>query len=514
MSRTEGTSCLQVTQGRVTRDIPVQKGDTILDALRRAGINTPEAPCAGNGACGKCLVNAAGRGPVLACRTPVTGSCRVILPEQNEGAVIADAGLAFSFPLSPTPGLGAAVDIGTTTVVAHLHELSTGARLGTRSGVNVQRAFGHDVISRIQYANDHPDGLARLTQAIRDQLGDLLAGLCAQAGRSMDQLRTVTIAANTVMEHIYAGLSPASIAAAPFTPLSLFGNWADGAAFGLGAQAQVYLAPAVAGYVGGDITAGLLACGAHLTQTPALFLDVGTNGEMALGSARDGFLCCAAAAGPAFEGAAISQGMSAAHGAISRVELTGGRVAVTVLGGGEARGICGSGLVDALAVMLELGAVDETGRLLPPDEAPDAALPWLEEDEEEKVSFRLTPGVAVTEADVRQLQLAKAAIAAGIRTLLEEARLTEDQVERVYLAGGFGNYIRRESAAAIGLLPPSMVERIVGVGNAAGQGAAAALLSQEARRCLDALPGSCRYIELSGHKGFNGHYIDCMMFGA
>ncbi|MGN1004409.1 MAG: ASKHA domain-containing protein [Oscillospiraceae bacterium] len=502
---------LTVIGNGTRREIDAREGETVLAALRRAGLTAPEAPCGGNGTCKKCLVTVDGR-EVLACRTAVTGDHTVVIPEQNAGAVIADAGRGVDFPLTPGEGLGAAVDIGTTTVVVHLYDRTSGALLGTRSGVNRQRAFGADVISRIQYAMTQADGLEQLTAAIRGQLNGYLAELCAAAGRELDELSTVTVAANTVMEHIYAGLSPASIAAAPFTPLSLFGEWQDGGAFGLPEHTRVCLAPAVAGYVGGDITAGILASGAYRAEQPVLFLDVGTNGEMALGSADGGFLCCATAAGPAFEGAAISQGMSACDGAVSRVELTDGRVAVSVLGGGKATGVCGSGLVDALAVMLELGAVDETGRLLPPDEAPEEALPYLEEDEDGGVRFRLAGDVCITDADVRQLQLAKAAIAAGICTLLDEAGLTEDDIACLYLAGGFGNYIRRESAAAIGLLPPSMVERIVGVGNSAGQGAAAALLSAQARDILDGLPGRCRYIELSGHKAFNDYYIDCMMF--
>ena len=505
-------STLTVHNSGTTRTVPAREGESILSALQSAGMAAPDAPCGGNGTCKKCLVQVDGLGEVLACRTAVTGDMTVTIPQQNTGAVVAREGAKVDFPITPRPGLGVAVDIGTTTVVAHLYDLQTGTHLGTRSGMNCQRPFGADVISRIQYTIDQPDGLERLSAAIRGQIAGYVDHLCAAAGRPVEEVTAVTVAANTVMEHIYAGLSPASIAAAPFTPLSLFGDERSGAEVGLHSGCTVYLAPAEAGYVGGDITAGILASGASKAQRPVLFLDIGTNGEMALGSAADGFVCCATAAGPAFEGAVISQGMAACDGAISAVEWDGTSLNLTVLGGGEAVGICGSGLVDALAVMLDMGAVDETGRLLPPDEAPAAALPYLTEDEDETVSFRLTDTVAVTAADVRQLQLAKAAIAAGIRTLLDDAGLTEDDVDTLYLAGGFGNYIRRESAAAIGLLPASMVERIASVGNTAGQGAAAVLLSEQARKELDALPDRCRYLELSGHKKFNEFYIECMMF--
>jgi len=505
-------SILTVHYNGTTRAIPAREAESILSALQSAGIAAPDAPCGGNGTCKKCLVHVDGLGEVLACRTAVSGDMTVTILQQNAGAVVAREGANIPFEISPRPGLGVAVDIGTTTVVAHLYDRTSGAHLGTRSGMNCQRPFGADVISRVQYTTDHPDGLERLSAAIRGQIAGYIDQLCAAAGRPVDEVRVVTIAANTVMEHIYAGLSPATIAVAPFTPLSLFGTEYDGAQVGLHEGCTVYLAPAEAGYVGGDITAGILACGASKAEKPVLFLDIGTNGEMALGSAADGFVCCATAAGPAFEGAVISQGMAACDGAISAVEWNGTELNLTVLGGGEAVGICGSGLVDALAVMLELGAEAETGRLLPPDEAGDAAQPYLAADEDENVSFRLTDTVAVTAADVRQLQLAKAAIAAGIQTLLDDAGLDEDDVDTLYLAGGFGNYIRKQSAAAIGLLPPSMVERIASVGNTAGQGAAAVLLSEQARQELDRLPDNCRYLELSGHKKFNDFYIECMMF--
>ena len=505
-------SILTVHHNGTAATVSAVEGESILSALQKAGVAAPDAPCGGNGTCKKCLVQVEGLGEVPACRTLVCGDMTVTVPRHNTGAVVTREGAGIAFPVTPRAGLGLAVDIGTTTVVAHLYDLQTGERLATRSGMNCQRPYGADVISRIGYTMEHSDGLERLSKAIREQIAGYLTDLCAAADRRPDEVKWAVIAANTVMEHLYAGLDPASIAAAPFTPLSLFGDQRRGDEVGLAESCTVYLAPAMAGYVGGDITAGLLVCGAAKAEKPVLFLDIGTNGEMALGSAADGFLCCATAAGPAFEGAAISQGMAACDGAVSAVEWDGSGLNLTVLGGGEAAGICGSGLVDALAVMLELGAVDETGRLLPPDEAPDKALPYLEEDEEEQVSFRLTDSVAVTAADVRQLQLAKAAIAAGIQTLLAEAGLTEDDVDTLYLAGGFGNYIRKERAAAIGLLPASMVERIVSVGNAAGQGAAAALRSEQARDELDALPRICRYLELSGHKKFNEFYIECMMF--
>ena len=524
---------LTVSYRGVRHTAEAEVGETLLSALQRAGFRAVEAPCGGNGTCGKCLVAAAGAlSPAgsreralllpgetrrLACRARVLGDCTAVLEDPDAGAVVAASGSQLSFPLDPPAGrkgLGLAIDVGTTTVAARLYCLETGAVLGTAGGMNRQRAFGADVISRIQYGIAHPEGLLQMSGAIRDQIAGYARALCAEAGRAPDELRSYVVAANTVMEHILAGLSPASIATAPFTPLSLFGTSLPASDLGLpGApEAELYLAPAAAGYVGGDVTAGLLACGACRAEQPVLFLDVGTNGEMALGN-RAGFTTCAAAAGPAFEGAEISRGMSGAAGAVSRVWLEEGALRFSVLGGGSPKGICGSGLIDALAVMLELGAVDDTGRLLDVDEAAAAARPYLGEDGDGPLFWLdRASGLAVTAADVRKLQLAKAAVAAGIRTLLEDRGMDEADVSALYLAGGFGSYIRRESAGAIGLLPQSLLSRTAGVGNTALTGAAAVLLSRAARAELEDLQGRCAYLELSTHPRFSGHFIDCMTF--
>ncbi|MCQ5030132.1 ASKHA domain-containing protein [Flavonifractor sp. DFI.6.63] len=518
-----------------THTIEGRSGETLLSALQRAGLREPEAPCGGNGTCGKCLAAVsgavtpadaqerallpAGGERRLACRTRLTGDCSVTLDALRQACVVCEGA---SRPVSLQPwvavpecgGLGAAADIGTTTVVVTLYDLTTGALLGTEGGMNRQRVFGADVISRIQYANTAPDGLARMTSAIREQVSQAVCALCGRAGRSTGEVLAVTAVGNTIMEHLFAGRSPASIAAAPFTPQDRFGavcSPGDGF-FPAFPQAQVYLAPAVAGYVGGDITAGLYASGAWLAERAVLFLDIGTNGEMALGT-KDGFTTCATAAGPAFEGAEISRGMSGVAGAVDRVWLDGGAPRFSVIGGGAPAGICGSGLVDALAVLLRMGAVDGTGRLLPPDEAPAGLEEWLEEDAR-GVTFWLdrTHDIGVTEADVRKLQLAKAAIAAGIRTLLEHTQQTMQAVSVLYLAGGFGSRIDKENAGAIGLLPPELVARTRCVGNSASAGAAAALLSRQARDELTAIRDKCRYLELSTEAAFTRHYVDCMLF--
>lgn len=503
---------ITIRQNGQTRQAQAESGTLLSDLLRREGLPVPLV-CGGLGRCGKCRVQLNGSW-VLACRTEIQGNAQVTLPESPQSLAVAQTARGIQFPLTPGTGLGAAVDIGTTTVVLYLLDLETGAQLAVVSGENSQRSFGADVISRIQ-ACGRPDGLEKLSNLIRGQIQQFLEQACRQAGRTPREVTRLSVAGNTVMEHLFAGLDPTPIGVVPFTPASLFGTEAPAADFGLtaGEGATVYLAPCVAGYVGGDITAGLLSCGIHRQQNPCLFLDLGTNGEMAIGS-REGFVTCAVAAGPAFEGGEITCGSTAVPGAVNRVWLEDNRLRYSTLGGGPAKSICGSGLLDLLAALLDTGAVDETGYFsLPEEYEGTVSLPGLGEEEDAGCLW-LDPAreVKFTARDVRKLQLAKGAVAAGIKTLLAETGLREEDIHKVYLAGGFGAFLSRESACRLGLLPPSMLDRIESMGNSAGRGAADWLLSQQARQELKDVAESCRYLELSGDQTFGEFYIDCMGF--
>ena len=500
-----------------TYTLSARPGQSILDAIRTHGGLTVHAPCGGQGTCGKCtvfLVGDGGETPVLACRTAAEEGMTVRLPSAAPLAVKTSA----EEDAAPTPtdgecGLGVACDIGTTTVVCHLVDLATGKTLATVGEGNAQRPYGGDVISRIKASME--GCRPALTAAITGQLDRMIRALCASAGADVGEVRRMAVAANTTMCHLLAGLAPDGMGAAPFTPLSLFGEDYEARALGLPFDGPVYLAPAVSGYVGGDITADLLAADLDRAEKPVLLIDVGTNGEMALGCG-DRFVCCSTAAGPAFEGAQISCGMTAAPGAISSVEYREGQLVCPVIGGGEGTGLCGSGLIDAVAVMLDLGALDETGRMMDVEEdegdIPDAALPYLFLTEEEEPAFRLAEGVWITQSDVRKLQLGKGAIAAGARVLMDECGLTCKDIGGLLLAGGFGSYIRPESAARIGLIPAPLLPVTRAVGNTAALGARMALVSREGRQRLDALQKNMEYRELSGLAAFNTAYMEAMMF--
>lgn len=479
--------------------IKIKSGGSLAADSRRSllenlalGGEELHAPCGGNGTCRRCKVLVSGPcrdmegklreysgEEVLACRVYPAGELLVETGSTGGEQVRTDA-----VDIPPLgAGLGLAVDIGTTTVAAYLYDLSDGKCIARRGAMNAQRSFGSDVISRIGYAS-RPEGLEALSKAVRAQIAAMAKEMCGD----LKKISYVSLAGNTVMEHLVCGLSPESIGVAPFRPQSLFGEEYPGEKILPGFDCPVYICPAVAGYVGGDITAGLLACGADRAEETLLFIDIGTNGEMALGD-KNGYISCATAAGPAFEGAEIECGSPARTGAINQVEKD---LSFTVMGGGEPESICGSGLIDAAAALLYNEELDETGRL-----------------EEEKYFF--SEKVFLSGMDIRQVQLAKAAVRAGIETLLDKTGKSYGDISRVLIAGGFGAYMRMESACAIGLLPPPLLDRISHVGNSAGKGAALCL-HPDMRERLTALWKKCGYLELSSSADFNDNYIEAMMF--
>ena len=485
-------------------------GETLLARIGAAGVYL-DAPCGGQGKCGKCLVRLGKDGKkALACRTQIDGDVDVYLPDETE-MQIADTGAGAESPTAErATRLGVAIDIGTTTVVAHLTDTDTRARLATASGVNAQRPFGADVISRIQYCAENGHGT--LTRLIREQLAKLIRATCATFGARTEDIEYISIAANTIMGHLAAGYSPVGMGVVPFTPVSLFGDeLAAPDELRVAKDARVYYAPAISSYVGGDITAGMLAAGLEGDPGPSVYLDIGTNGEIVL-KIGDKYYCCATAAGPAFEGAEITMGMAAVGGAINHVEWNG-EIKLSIIGDTVPRGLCGSGLLDALAILLETGAVDETGRLLDRSEIGHEIAGYMGKIDGKNI-FRLTSdgSVYMTASDIRKLQLAKSAIAAGIQTLLRHTGISEDQVKSFVLAGGFGSFMDQYSAARIGLFPKSFVPVAKTMGNTAGEGAALALCSESARATLEDIRARCEYIELSSSAVFNEQFVEQMMF--
>jgi uncharacterized 2Fe-2S/4Fe-4S cluster protein (DUF4445 family) len=432
-------------------------------------------------------------------------------------AVVVDGAVLSVEALRPgARALGLGVDLGTTTVVCRLVDLVSGERLGSRSDLNAQRSFGADVISRIAAA-ESAEGLESLRSRITSQIASMARALTEEAGAAREDLVSIAIAGNTTMLHLLAGAPPDAIARTPFTPVFLGRRVESAAALGFVGHpgCAAILLPGVSGYVGADIVAGIMAIGLHEAEGRSFFLDLGTNGEIAFGG-KAGIICCATAAGPAFEGAGIEKGTGGVTGAIDSVWVEDGSIRFGTIGNAPATGICGSGLVDALAVFLDCRLVDDTGRVVDEDERralPPALAAMVEEGPRGPVVFLdRGRGIYLSQADVRAAQLAKAAIAAGIDTLLRVAGLGLGEVDRLYLAGGFGSLLDVRSATRIGLLPPELADRVIVVGNASGAGATAACISRRRLEDCDRARAACSYVELSSRPDFNEAYVERMMF--
>jgi uncharacterized 2Fe-2S/4Fe-4S cluster protein (DUF4445 family) len=417
-----------------------------------------------------------------------------------------------------------AVDLGTTTVVATLLDLSTGTPAAVRSTLNRQQMFGADVISRISATMLDPQALDRLSAAAKETVADLVHDVCEEAGIPQRQVYEVALAGNATMVHLLLGIDPEALGVAPFIMSAK--TFPDLLASDLGVdahpRARAFVFPALGAYVGGDIVAGMLAAGMDRDRRLRLFIDVGTNCEIVLGDASR-LVSTAAPAGPAFEGASIRCGMRAADGAIEGVKLTLDDVRLQVIGDVEPRGLCGSGLVDAVAALVDIGLLDSSGRLLARADA-DRTHPGLAErliDLGGERAFALHwhgdvgdagNAVYLSQRDVRELQFGKAAIATGWRLLLEEIGADVSDVQQVLLAGSFGSYLSPSSAVRIGLVPKVPVLRIVSAGNVAGEGAKMTLLSVREREGARTLLEEVRYVELSDRPDFNDRFIDQLAF--
>ena len=410
---------------------------------------------------------------------------------------------------------GIAFDIGTTTVVGYLIDLNTGRELARASRLNGQQPWGADVLSRASHALETATGVRDLQRAVVDTLNQIIQECCARVDPR--HVYYATVVGNSLMHHLALGITPATIAVSPYLAVTREAVQLRATELGLALpNARVYFLPLIGAYVGADTLAVIMATGLDESAEIRLAVDIGTNGEMALGS-RGRILACSAPAGPAFEGAAIRHGMRATLGAIDRVRLQDD-VQVWTIGDIPPRGICGSGLIDALDQMLKAGLVSPAGRLLPRPTL-EGRLPaplltrLVEGDHGWEFVLSRKPSLVITQGDVRQLQLAKGTILCGVRILMEELGVEPSQIAGVSLAGAFGNFVDKRSALGIGMLPSTIpAERIQGVGNAAGQGSRMTLLATSIRRRAEALARRVDYFELSKHPRFEDIFLESLAF--
>jgi len=420
---------------------------------------------------------------------------------------------------------GISFDIGTTTVVGTIVDLSTGRTVSHASRLNAQVVHGEDTISRIQHAITASDGRRDMYEKIRDVMNGIIADAAEKAGIAADSVYEAVLAGNTTMSHLFLGLDPTGLSQIPFVPVSnaAVDLRASDAGIAIHPRGNVHVLPNIAGFVGSDTVGVMLACNYLDDGGPSqLAVDVGTNGELAVRHKGE-LMVCSTAAGPALEGAALRSGMRAANGAIEHVRITPERVECDVIGDSRPIGVCGSGIIDLVAELLNAGVVDQYGAIGDPESLRGRVYDHLIErivTVDDQPAFVVSRGdggdggrdVLITQRDVRQIQLAKGAIAAGITLILREMDLSPDDLDEILLAGAFGNYIDKKSAQRIGLLPKLPLEKIRFVGNAASTGAKMALLSMSARSDADRIRFRTRHLELANLPGFMNELSDSMLF--
>lgn len=483
----------------------VKKGILVSEVLQEeTGFRMP---CAGHGRCGKCKVQAWGMlsdpnekerkyltehelelGIRLACQTSVLGECTICSLDAGDMEVVMGS-TKITEGVSLFQKIGAAVDIGTTTLAVSVYDKS--GLIGQAGSVNPQVAYGADVISRIEQSLNGKG--EQLAQAVRSQIADLLRKVCENVGYSVEEIDTLVITGNTAMLYLLTNKNPVELSRAPFIADWLAGEWVLAEELELGCpNANVYLPHCISAFVGADITMALLQTDICKDEKKRLLVDIGTNGEVALWTGEK-LLCCSTAAGPAFEGTGLSMGMTASAGAISKVTLRDGAFQVQVIGNQQPIGICGSGVIDAISCLLQSEIMDETGFL---------------EDEEVTIAGI----VKMTQEDIRKIQLAKSAICAGIEAALNKEGISTEDLDELLVAGGFGSKIDLENAMNIGLLPRMDAKKIKVCGNAALAGAEMLLCNRESVKMEKEIVQISQSLNLATDSFFQDRYIEGMLF--
>ena len=539
----------KITFSPVGTSVDTERGWTILDAARKAGV-VLESPCNGTGTCGKCrvtLIVPNGDASVLACQTLVqedsvvevasgweSESVRVLVTGASVAKEIdpfvrkelsADARETFVYAgdrviareQGDTTGLlyGAVVDIGTTTLVVTLVNLTDGREMASTSALNPQSLHGQDVLSRIKLAS-RKEGLTLLFRQFLSETDRMIGELSGRSGVSRKNIYEVVYSGNTAMLHLATNTDPSSLGRYPYTPAFRGGDYLPlptGEGLGVADCACLYIPPIISGFVGADITSGVLATRLHEREGIALLIDIGTNGEMIL-AGRGRLVAASTAAGPAFEGMNITFGMRAGIGAIESFEIEGDAgLSMGIIGEGEARGICGSGLLDVVGDLVGHGAIDRNGRL---GNIVNGSLPTALKErlgkKDGKAVFFLSDAVYLSQGDVRQVQLAKGAIRTGIEYLLLHARIGPDEVDEVLIAGAFGFHLREKNLLEIGLLPGPFKGKIRFVGNTSKTGGIAFLLNKRYRDEMKKVVEAVRTIELADYPNFDRNFVNFMRF--
>lgn len=416
-----------------------------------------------------------------------------------------------------------AFDIGTTTIVGYLLDAKTGKEIAVSSMLNPQSQFGADVIERSNYSL--ANGVDNLSSLVRGALNDLIDSACKKAEITPEEIYMISVVGNTCMHHLFAGISPGALVHSPYNPSVSESMYLPASHYGIHINkvGQIMLLPNIAGFVGADTVGVLLATEFDTLDKMSLMIDIGTNGEMVMGT-KDRMIACSTAAGPAFEGAKIACGMRGAKGAIDHLTFEGTKLSYSTIDNAKPIGLCGSGLMDAVTILLENGIIDEMGRLMDPDEfetevaiANSSRIVML--GERNKVFMLATEEesgngqpVYLSQKDIREVQLAKSAMAAGITLLADTLGIEINDIQQIMIAGAFGNYMNPHSACALGMIPSELEDRIVPIGNAAGEGSKIAILNQKEFHRSERIARGCEFLELATHPDFQDCYVDGLEF--
>jgi uncharacterized 2Fe-2S/4Fe-4S cluster protein (DUF4445 family) len=542
--------------------LEVAPGISLLDAARQGGILV-ESPCNGNGTCGKCKVKILHQnggvptndsssvitaeeqqqGIVLACNTTVDSDMTVEILDRKDSCnvQIIQHGISLDIAIENTiskrydansnktevwaqgkllgleaanttrDNYGLVVDIGTTTLVAALFDLNNGLELGSVAMLNPQSHHAQDVLSRIKYASNEA-GLALMHTEFIDVLNGMIRDLAKQTGIGANQIYEIIFSGNTCMLHLALGVDPSSLGKFPYTPVITGGDQYPASEYKIAVSqfAQIYLPPVMSAYVGADITSGILAAQLKEQKGLTLFVDVGTNGEMVLAS-NGNLIATSTAAGPAFEGMNIEYGMRAAPGAIEKFTITdNGAIEFKTIGDQSPVGICGSGLLDIVGELVEHGFIQKNGKLSQSTTRPELADRLIKNMG--KTVFEITGDISLSQKDIRQVQLAKGAIRAGIEALLAKNNVLPEMVDQVYIAGSFGYHLNPESLINIGMLPPVFQDKIEFLGNTSKTGGQALLLNNSSRQKMSAVVAGVEVLELATIEKFDKLFVSCLNF--
>ncbi len=477
------------------KTLECKSGENLLQVLRRNGILVA-AECGGNGTCLKCKVMI-GSDEVLACQTIVKGDMEINLPGEFYSGL--EDSFHRSYEIEKQVGYGIALDLGTTTIAAYLLNLETGGELDRVSVLNAQAAYGSDVVTRIQKCGE--GFLEELHLAVTNEINGIIKDF--KNNYELKEINRMVVSGNTVMLHLLADVNPISMGIAPYDPVFLDRKKLKGSEIGIEIP-EVTLLPSISGYLGSDLTAGILACGLNEQKGNALLVDLGTNGEIIL-KTNTGIYGVSTAAGPAFEGAKIECGLGGVPGAVSKVSYDEGIFIAETIEGKRMQGICGSGLIDLISLLVKEGLIDETGAF---DASSQGGLSNFLKDGK----FWLNENVWLSQKDIREFQLAKSAVASGIETLIETVGLKLSEIDTVFLAGGFCFYVNKENASRLGLIPRVLKNKIVCVGNSSGLGAKMALSNSKYLLDCETIAKQVKVVELANNELFTKHFIENMNF--